>query len=505
MNTELLKKKILQLAMQGKLVEQEESDGTADELIDQILEEKKKLMSEGKIKKEKLSRIYKNPTDNHYYEKFDDGKEKLVKTSLVLPNGWNYIKMNDVVFYEQPSKYIVESTEYDDKYTTPVLTPGKSFILGYTKETKGVFTNIPTIIFDDFTTESKYVDFVFKVKSSAMKILNCSNLINIKFIYYLLQVINIDTTTHKRHWLSNYEYMIIPIPCKKIQDKIVNRIESLFDRVNEIDDHYNRIDRLKSVLKSKIIDLAIKGELTKQLSTDEPSSKLIENIIEEKHKLMAEGKIKKENLSIIYKDADNQFYEKFDDGKIVNITKELPFKIPTGWSWSRLRNIGIYKKGPFGSSLIKDMFVPKSNNTIKVYEQKNAINKDYTLGNYYITKQYFEQAMRGFEVEPGDIIVSCAGTIGETYILPSDIEKGIINQALMKMKIFNNINIDFFLMYFDQILKKESIKNGKGTAMKNIPPFAVFKEYLIPIPSQEEQERIIEKKISIFNYIKTAE
>ena len=151
------------------------------------------------------------------------------------------------------------------------------------------------------------------------------------------------------------------------------------------------------------------------------------------------------------------------------------------------------------------MFVPKSNDTIKVYEQKNAINKDYTLGNYYITKQYFEQTMRGFEVEPGDIIVSCAGTIGETYILPSDIEKGIINQALMKMKIFNNINIDFFLMYFDQILKKESIKNGKGTAMKNIPPFAVFKEYLIPIPLQEEQERIIEKKISIFNYIKTAE
>ncbi len=338
-----------------------------------------------------------------------------------------------------------------------------------------------------------------------MKILNCSNLINIKFIYYLLQVINVDTTTHKRHWLSNYEYMIIPIPCKKIQDKIVNRIESLFDRVNEIDNHYNRIDKLKSVLKSKIIDLAIKGELTKQLSTDEPSSKLIENIIEEKHKLMAEGKIKKENLSIIYKDSDNQFYEKFDDGKIVNITKELPFDIPTGWSWSRLRNIGIYKKGPFGSSLVKDMFVPKSNDTIKVYEQKNAINKDYTLGNYYITKQYFEQTMRGFEVEPGDIIVSCAGTIGETYILPSDIEKGIINQALMKMKIFNNINIDFFLMYFDQILKKESIKNGKGTAMKNIPPFAVFKEYLIPIPSQEEQERIIEKKISIFNYIKTAE
>ena len=151
------------------------------------------------------------------------------------------------------------------------------------------------------------------------------------------------------------------------------------------------------------------------------------------------------------------------------------------------------------------MFVPKGENTIKVYEQKNAINKNYKLGNYYITKQYFNESMSGFEVEPGDIIVSCAGTIGETYILPFNMEKGIINQALMKMKIFNNINKEFFLMYFDQILKNEAIKNGKGTAMKNIPPFTIFKEYLIPIPPFEEQERIINLKNNIINYLETAE
>ena len=121
MNTELLKKKILQLAMQGKLVEQDKNDGTADELIDQILEEKKKLIKEGKIKKEKLSKIYKNPTDNHYYEKFEDGKVKPLRNLIELPNNWQYIKMNDVVFYEQPSKYIVESTDYDDGYSIPLL------------------------------------------------------------------------------------------------------------------------------------------------------------------------------------------------------------------------------------------------------------------------------------------------------------------------------------------------------------------------------------------------
>lgn len=284
MNTELLKKKILQLAMQGKLVEQDESDGTADELIDKIIKEKKQLIAEGKIKKEKLSRIYKNHVDNHYYEKFEDGKEKILKNLMLLPDKWQYIKMNDVIFYEQPSKYIVKSTDYNDKYNTPVLTAGKSFILGYTNETNGIFSNIPTIIFDDFTTESKYVDFNFKVKSSAMKILNCSSLINIKFIYYLLQVVNVDTSTHKRHWLSNYDCMIIPIPSKKEQDKIVIKIEELFKKVELINEHYNKINKLKEALKLKIIDMAIRGNLTKQLSNDGTSLKTIEKILEKKEK-----------------------------------------------------------------------------------------------------------------------------------------------------------------------------------------------------------------------------
>ena len=498
MNTELLKKKILQLAMQGKLVEQEESDGTADELIDQILEEKKKLMSEGKIKKEKLSRIYKNPTDNHYYEKLDDGKEKLVKTSLVLPNGWNYIKMNDVVFYEQPSKYIVESTEYDDKYTTPVLTPGKSFILGYTKETKGVFTNIPTIIFDDFTTESKYVDFVFKVKSSAMKILNCSNLINIKFIYYLLQVINIDTTTHKRHWLSNYEYMIIPIPCKKIQDKIVNRLESLFDRVNEIDDHYNRIDRLKSVLKSKIIDLAIKGELTKQLSTDEPSSKLIENIIEEKHKLMAEGKIKKENLSIIYKDADNQFYEKFDDGKSINITNSIPFKLPENWRWTRLNALLSVKGGkriPKGSSFSKNI---TKHIYIRVSDMKNNTITKQDIK--YISDDIFDK-IKNYTISKKDLYLTIAGTIGKVGIVPDFFDNMNLTENAVKLTNIEPIEKKY-LMYCINSDFVQSQFTDKTTQVAQ-PKLAIkrIETTLIPLPPLEEQKRMVFQLQQLLNIL----
>ena len=258
------------------------------------------------------------------------------------------------------------------------------------------------------------------------------------------------------------------------------------------------------LLKKKILQLAMQGKLVEQDESDGTADELIDKIIEEKKQLMAEGKIKKEKLSRIYKNpTDNHYYEKFEDGKEKDITADIPYEIPSNWCWSKLRNIGIYKKGPFGSSLTKSIFVPKGIDTIKVYEQKNAINKDSKLGDYYITNKYFKENMSRFEVKPGDIIVSCAGTIGETYILPDTIEKGIINQALMKMKIINYIDVKFFLIYFDQTLKKESVKKGKGTAIKNIPPFSIFKEYLIPIPPKKEQGRMVAKIEELFKKVES--
>jgi putative type I restriction modification DNA specificity domain protein len=183
---------------------------------------------------------------------------------------------------------------------------------------------------------------------------------------------------------------------------------------------------------------------------------------------------------------------------------EQPYAIPSNWVWTRLGEIGEYKKGPFGSSLTKSMFVEKGIDTIKVYEQKNAIQKDDKIGNYYITKNYFLEAMTGFEVKPNDIIVSCAGTIGETYILPKNAEKGIINQALMKISLKDNIEKSYYLQYFDYFLKEESKEKSKGTAMKNIPPFKVFKEFPFPLPPLNEQKRIVEKLDFLFEKTKRA-
>ena len=199
------------------------------------------------------------------------------------------------------------------------------------------------------------------------------------------------------------------------------------------------------------------------------------------------------------KPDDNLHYEKFSDGTVKCIEDEIPFDVPEGWTWARLNDLALYKKGPFGSSITKAMFVPESDNAIKVYEQKNAINKNAHLGHYFISQEKYQE-LKGFEIFPGDIIVSCAGTIGETFVMPSDMRKGIINQALMKIHLYDNSIKDFYLMYFDNKLKSLANEQGYGMALKNIPPFSVLKQYLIPIPPMAEQEKILERiKITLSN------
>jgi type I restriction enzyme S subunit len=290
--------------------------------------------------------------------------------------------------------------------------------------------------------------------------------------------------------------MFFVLPPLSEQIRIVNalkNIEPLIAEYDKLEQQATKLDgEIYDKLKKSILQYAIQGKLVPQDSNDEPASVLLERIRAEKKAQLG----KKYVESYIYKGDDNCYYEHIN-GKDVDITEEIPYDLPTGWAWSRLDNLAIYKKGPFGSSLTKEMFVPKSNTSIKVYEQKNAIYKNCTLGNYYISASKYE-TMKSFEVFPKDIIVSCAGTIGETYVLPDNAPKGIINQALMKIKLFNQEILDFYLIYFDYILKNQAKRNSKGSAIKNIPPFEILKRMLMPIPPLAEQKRIVDKIDEIF-------
>ena len=146
---------------------------------------------------------------------------------------WEEKELNESLDYLQPTQYLVQSENYSDNYEIPVLTAGKTFVLGHTNEKDGIFNNkLPVIIFDDFTTDSKFVDFPFKVKSSAIKILLAKYNFNIKFIFEIMQMVSYEVSVHKRHWISIFSKLKVLIPKLPEQQKIVNCLSSIDDLIS---------------------------------------------------------------------------------------------------------------------------------------------------------------------------------------------------------------------------------------------------------------------------------
>jgi type I restriction enzyme S subunit len=267
---------------------------------------------------------------------------------------------------------------------------------------------------------------------------------------------------------------VISLPPYAEQKRIVEKLDEAFSLLAIIDKLQSKYDFNRKALRDKFIELAIRGMLTEQLSEDGTSENLYKQIKREKEDILfvRNGRV---------------------DKNIKELGKDVPFAIPPQWRWIRFGEVGLFKKGPFGSALTKSMFVPKSKNSVKVYEQQHAIQKDVNRGSYYISREYFENNMKGFEVLPGDIIISCAGTIGETFVMPDEMEQGIINQALMRVTLVDGIDKKFFQYYFDTNLKETAQDESNGSAIKNIPPFDVMKNWYFPLPPLAEQKRIVKK------------
>ena len=458
MTAQELKNSILQLAVQGKLVPQCKEDEPASELMKHISAEKAKLG----IKEKSLADITNDEIP------FD------------IPDSWEWVKLGkicrvstgkkDANFGNENGKYYFFTCAKEPIRCNSFSFEGESILIAG----NGDISNI------------SYYDGQFEAYQRTYIL---QPYIEHSYLYYLLFHIqsnwvkyNIDKmfgSAIPYIRLGNVQNYMVALPPLAEQERIVAKIEELMPLVEEYGKAEEQLTKLNAEfpdkLRKSILQQAVQGKLTERDPADEPASELIKRIKTEKEALMKSGKIKKEK-------------------PLPEITEdEKPFDIPEQWCSVRIGDVGIYKKGPFGSSLTKSMFVPKSLDAVKVYEQKNAIQKDHTLGEYYIARDYFEKKMRGFEIFPGDIIVSCAGTIGETYVMPENIEQGIINQALMRMKIVPSIDLDYFLLYFDYALKIDAQGSSKGSAIKNIPPFEIFKKMILPLPPLAEQKRIVKR------------
>ena len=176
-----------------------------------------------------------------------------------LPEGWRRVRLGDVLDYEQPQRYIVKSEKYDERHGTPVLTPGKAFILGFTDETTGIFEEVPVIIFDDFTTESRYVNFPFKVKSSALKVLKLKDRnSDLYFLYNIMQILNFKPgSEHKRFWISEYSKINILIPPLPEQRKIAEILETIDNAIEKTDRIIEKYKRIKQGLMQDLLTRGI--------------------------------------------------------------------------------------------------------------------------------------------------------------------------------------------------------------------------------------------------------
>ncbi len=506
-----IRKSILQLAIQGKLVKQDPNDEPASELVKRIYEEKLLLIKKGKIKKDKNeSYIYKGD-DNCYYEKV--GKNKVIKLENLpfeIPDNWSWIRLSSFC-----DIYTGDSINESDKNKLYRNRPEGYDYIG----TKDVNFN-HTIVYENgvkipYDTQFKIcpkskILLCIEGGSAGRKIaftskdvcfgnkLACFNscIVNDRYLYLFLQSplflqLFKDKLTGIISGVSinNLKQLFLPLPPLEEQERIVEKFkfcEPLLSRYELIEQNITLLETsLEEKLKASILQYAIEGKLVKQTPNDEPASVLLERIKAEKEKLISEGKIKRDkNDSIIEQSDDKNYYE----------------NLPHGWCLASLDLFGYYKKGPFGSSLTKSLFVDeKTPNRVKVYEQKNAIQHNYQLGNYYISKNKYDE-MRGFSVFPGDIIVSCAGTIGEIYQLPIEAPIGIINQALMKITLFYNHIAPYYIILLKDKLYELS-KSAKGTAIKNIPSFDKLKPAKVLLPPENEQIRILNQLKKIFDLL----
>ena len=524
MNGKQLKNSILQWAIQGKLVPQDPNDEPASVLLEKIRQEKERLIKEKKIKRDKNASIIYRGEDNSYYEKIlATGEVKCIdeEVPFEIPQGWEWCRMSTLTtrFSTGPFGTMLHKEDYTDNGVAVInptniinhkisLNNIKQISLAKAKELQGYAVNKGDIILarrGDLRKSAIITDLEDScIAGTGSFIIHLLGIVNNFFIlfygspyvqdYLITDSVGTTMNNLNQKLLSR---LLIPIPPRTEQVRIVSVVDGLFNLVNIYDRMKSELDLLNNSLreniKKSILQEAIQGKIVPQEVEEGTAQELLEQIKTEKQKLVKEGKLKKSALndSVIFRDADNRYYERFGK-KCVDITEEIPFEIPNSWTWARMGGIGDWGAGStpqrtnhnyYGGNIL----------WLKTGELNNGIVYDT---EEKITQKAFQDcSLRMNKI--GDVLIAMYGaTIGKLAIVGKELTT---NQACCGCTPY--IVFNWYLFYFLMASRDSFIKKGEGGAQPNISRVKLV-EHLIPLPPLREQKRIVQKIEQLMQLLK---
>lgn len=432
-----------------------------------------------------------------------------------LPKDWKWVKFEDLLDYIQPTKYIVESTEYSDDFKTPVLTAGKSFILGNTNETEGIFNSLPVIIFDDFTTANKFVNFPFKVKSSAMKILKPkSESVNIKFVFYYMQTVHITFDTHKRYWISVFSKLLVPLPSSTHQQVIVSKIEELFSEIDKGVENLKLAQQQLKTYRQSVLKWAFEGKLTKGWRESQVRIPAGSRHLNTGSRVGVASRPQEELLAaepaVSYKNRRVQVPSGVEPkcvpgawlepahvpGTGFEPTRarrgsEPPINgLPEGWKW--LKNKDILKYVTSGSRDWKKYYSTKGSRFVRTQDINS--NKLELENSAFVTLPEKVEGKRSL-IEEGDILMTITGAnVGRIAVVDFPIKDAYVSQSVALLKYKDN-RITKYLWYYFQAegFGKSFIEKLVYGVGRPVLSLENMRDVDVLICSLEEQQEIVKQ------------
>ncbi|HFR3598728.1 restriction endonuclease subunit S [Streptococcus suis] len=507
MTPEQLKASILQRAMEGKLVPQDPNDEPASELLKRIKDEKEKLISEGKVKRDKKETEFFCGDDGKPYEKLADGTVKKVEVPYEIPESWEWVRLGNIGYWGSGATPSKSNLKYYEPQAVPWLLTGDL--------TDGYITHIPNKI-SELALEKTSVRLnptgsvliaMYGATIGKLGILTfpattnqaccaCNTLFHVEklFLFYFLMSARKNFTARAEGGaqpnISKEKIIntLFPLPPLAEQKRIVTQIERALKQVEIYAENYHKLQELDRAfpdkLKKSILQYAMQGKLVAQNPNDEPVEILLEKIRAEKQKLFEEGKLKKKDLTemVVIKGDDNSHYQ------------DVPYDIPESWKWVRLNNILDVRDGTHNTPKYVNEGVP-------LLTSKNLVNgKIVKEPSKLISIEDSLEINKRSKVDKNDILLAMIGTVGNPVLVPElDYEFSVKNVAILKHITELNMKFTYYFIQYHSI----ELKKISSGAVQNFVSLKTLRQILFPLPPLAEQSRIVSKISKIFSVIET--